>query len=165
MKILIIGVNGFIGNNLSRYFKNKNFEVFGTSSKKINNKYCIKTFNLKIGDLIDVDDLTFDWVIHCVYVKNKSNNENTFSTISWAKDLQKNGVKNQIFISSIRAINGNSSNYTLIKQETELWFLKNGLNVIRPGLVVGDGGLFKSCLLYTSPSPRDRTRSRMPSSA
>ena len=26
-------------------------------------------------------------------------------------------------------------------------------------------GLFKGCLLYTSPSPRDRTRSRMPSSA
>ena len=27
------------------------------------------------------------------------------------------------------------------------------------------GGLAKACLLYTSPSPRDRTRSRMPSSA
>ena len=27
------------------------------------------------------------------------------------------------------------------------------------------GGLFYICLLYTSPSPRDRTRSRMPSSA
>ena len=26
-------------------------------------------------------------------------------------------------------------------------------------------GLASSCLLYTSPSPRDRTRSRMPSSA
>jgi len=26
-------------------------------------------------------------------------------------------------------------------------------------------GLYKTCLLYTSPSPRDRTRSRMPSSA
>ena len=25
--------------------------------------------------------------------------------------------------------------------------------------------MFKGCLLYTSPSPRDRTRSRMPSSA
>ena len=25
--------------------------------------------------------------------------------------------------------------------------------------------LIESCLLYTSPSPRDRTRSRMPSSA
>ena len=30
----------------------------------------------------------------------------------------------------------------------------------------GNGGDFTySCLLYTSPSPRDRTRSRMPSSA
>ena len=28
---------------------------------------------------------------------------------------------------------------------------------------IGHGGTF--CLLYTSPSPRDRTRSRMPSSA
>ena len=27
------------------------------------------------------------------------------------------------------------------------------------------GGLHANCLLYTSPSPRDRTRSRMPSSA
>ena len=27
------------------------------------------------------------------------------------------------------------------------------------------GDQFKDCLLYTSPSPRDRTRSRMPSSA
>ena len=27
------------------------------------------------------------------------------------------------------------------------------------------GGFFKSCLLYTSPSPRDRQKSRMPSSA
>ena len=26
-------------------------------------------------------------------------------------------------------------------------------------------GQFSDCLLYTSPSPRDRTRSRMPSSA
>ena len=30
---------------------------------------------------------------------------------------------------------------------------------------VGKTSLAKACLLYTSPSPRDRTRSRMPSSA
>ena len=28
-----------------------------------------------------------------------------------------------------------------------------------------DYDLYRACLLYTSPSPRDRTRSRMPSSA
>ena len=30
---------------------------------------------------------------------------------------------------------------------------------------VGNAVMTKDCLLYTSPSPRDRTRSRMPSSA
>ena len=45
--------------------------------------------------------------------------------------------------------------------------IKNGAKlVVRPGqsaVFVNEGGT--SCLLYTSPSPRDRTRSRMPSSA
>ena len=31
--------------------------------------------------------------------------------------------------------------------------------------IQGEGGVNIPCLLYTSPSPRDRTRSRMPSSA
>ena len=30
---------------------------------------------------------------------------------------------------------------------------------------IDEAGQGKTCLLYTSPSPRDRTRSRMPSSA
>ena len=38
----------------------------------------------------------------------------------------------------------------------QLWVDKLGLALT---------GHFVSCLLYTSPSPRDRTRSRMPSSA
>ena len=32
-------------------------------------------------------------------------------------------------------------------------------------IIGGIGTIFMACLLYTSPSPRDRTRSRMPSSA
>ena len=32
-------------------------------------------------------------------------------------------------------------------------------------IVVNGGLLYSACLLYTSPSPRDRQRSRMPSSA
>ena len=33
------------------------------------------------------------------------------------------------------------------------------------GMKMDDHPQYKNCLLYTSPSPRDRTRSRMPSSA
>ena len=35
----------------------------------------------------------------------------------------------------------------------------------KPFSAYGDSGQVYTCLLYTSPSPRDRTRSRMPSSA
>ena len=38
------------------------------------------------------------------------------------------------------------------------------LEILEKPIFVQDGDK-KSCLLYTSPSPRDRTRSRMPSSA
>ena len=46
----------------------------------------------------------------------------------------------------------------------------NGINLLKPkGIrsIIGTGILISLyyCLLYTSPSPRDRTRSRMPSSA
>ena len=38
-------------------------------------------------------------------------------------------------------------------------------NGIAPRILAVSGNHSSSCLLYTSPSPRDRTRSRMPSSA
>ena len=39
------------------------------------------------------------------------------------------------------------------------------LAVVPPMLLAGDYGRLMACLLYTSPSPRDATLSRMPSSA
>ena len=47
-----------------------------------------------------------------------------------------------------------------IYEDLELWYPK--LRLIEAGAEVVVAG---PCLLYTSPSPRDRTRSRMPSSA
>ena len=47
-------------------------------------------------------------------------------------------------------------------------FLKNPEDDRRAAIsamVEKSGGKFIDCLLYTSPSPRDRTRARMPSSA
>ena len=38
-------------------------------------------------------------------------------------------------------------------------------DIIKPTLAKYEGNMIKSCLLYTSPSPRDAHESRMPSSA
>ena len=45
--------------------------------------------------------------------------------------------------------------------------MRNELNKIDMNgeIVIGEGELDKACLLYTSPSPRDGSISRMPSSA
>ena len=49
----------------------------------------------------------------------------------------------------------------------EVSFKDKTITALAPHKIVklGLARSFQSCLLYTSPSPRDRTRSRMPSSA
>ena len=49
-----------------------------------------------------------------------------------------------------------------------IWFVVSfgfGILMVEPLNEIRLGGYKLGCLLYTSPSPRDRTRSRMPSSA
>ena len=50
-----------------------------------------------------------------------------------------------------------------ILEEANDWINANQKVVL--ATVIQTWGSSPSCLLYTSPSPRDRTRSRMPSSA
>ena len=52
------------------------------------------------------------------------------------------------------------------KKQFELPTFSKKLAILKTQLIQGIGfGLLKGCLLYTSPSPRDATLSRMPSSA
>ena len=53
---------------------------------------------------------------------------------------------------------------TVIDCRSEIIKILNGEDN-RLMLIVGPCSIHDVCLLYTSPSPRDRTRSRMPSSA
>ena len=56
-----------------------------------------------------------------------------------------------------------------VKRATTNSIHHQGIKDLAPGFVVEarcpEDGMIEACLLYTSPSPRDRTRSRMPSSA
>ena len=49
------------------------------------------------------------------------------------------------------------------RQAVSKWESDNGYPEMESLIILSD--LFECCLLYTSPSPRDRQKSRMPSSA
>ena len=55
--------------------------------------------------------------------------------------------------------------YTLKQNKKSLFAFDDKRYILDDGISTLPHGHFKICLLYTSPSPRDRTRSRMPSSA
>ena len=56
---------------------------------------------------------------------------------------------------------------SLVEQVNKIWIIDNQPNSVSCNYI--KGGQFQQrntiCLLYTSPSPRDRQKSRMPSSA
>ena len=56
-------------------------------------------------------------------------------------------------------------NYFLLKRDAVNYMYKNNLVAENGMLGTWKDQQVPNCLLYTSPSPRDRTRSRMPSSA
>ena len=61
--------------------------------------------------------------------------------------------------------NGIDSSFALIGLKASAFFQSVGGEVVATADKLGDQPNPEDCLLYTSPSPRDRTRSRMPSSA
>ena len=71
---------------------------------------------------------------------------NAYKTISEVAEI----------LNLVNSKNGSLSTHTLRYWEKEF-------KQIKPKILAGNRRYY--CLLYTSPSPRDRTRSRMPSSA
>ena len=144
MKVLITGINGFIASKLAEYLSVCcGMDVYGTSSKNRINQHCIEMFQTHEGEY-QFGDITFDWVVHFAYDKSGSIESNVSLTLELARYLKDNGVSNQVFISSISAVSGAETDYGIIKKRTEAWFIENRMYILRPGLVVGDGGLFLS---------------------
>ena len=59
----------------------------------------------------------------------------------------------------------NSTIWISKKEKLNLLLKVNNLKMINKKILKEITAKYPICLLYTSPSPRDRTRSRMPSSA
>jgi nucleoside-diphosphate-sugar epimerase len=149
--VLIIGINGFLGKYLNGFLTKRGFEVFGTSHS-ISDK---QIFKLKIGDKIGEDILNknFHTVIYLAHSYNSSEQN---KLIEWYKNIFiqfQPVVKKQIYISSYSANEFAYSNYGVTKYKIERFFLKNLGYTISPGLIIGDGGIYKKIKRMVDISP------------
>lgn len=146
-KVLITGANGFIARNTARLLKEAGFSVIGTSSRSLPvTNFDDVLYGILGEPLKDVfKKHRIEVILHCAYDKNDiDNKKNAEGTLIWAEQAGENGVPLQIFISSLSADEDAAAPYGQKKYETEKWFLEHGHIVLRPGLVIGSGGLFRT---------------------
>ena len=149
MNIIIFGASGFIGNSLINYLLKNNNNVIGCSRNIVIKKSKkFRFYRWEFGQIIAKKLLlNIDCAIHLTHdfntIDGKSRTIN--GTIKIVKFLKKAGVKHQVFFSSYSAHKNSDTNYGKTKFiiEKKIKSLKNVL-IIRPGLVLGNGGLCKT---------------------
>jgi nucleoside-diphosphate-sugar epimerase len=148
-KILITGANGFVGRNIAKVLKDSGFYLVGISRRDAaaTLEHFDEVFQGRLGEPLEqvYETHKIHGIIHCAYDKNDTENiVNTRGTRLWAEQAAKHNVNLQVFISSISARPGAISPYGKSKFELEQWFIQNNHICFRLGLVIGDGGLFKT---------------------
>ena len=139
-KVLIVGINGFLGKELAGFLKEKSIEVFGTTHTSNVSK---NIFQFKVGDIINSKILLNDFS-SVVYLSHSASLESE-KLINWYKKtfitFKELGVR-QIYISSYSAHEHAISDYGKSKYQIEQFFLENNEYSISPGLIIGKGGIF-----------------------
>lgn len=142
MNVFVIGINGYLGSSLASHFENRGFTVAGSS--RSGGATGGRVSRLVLGE--PVSPAVFEEsgvVIHAAHDfrpgASDRNIDSARACLSAAKDA---GVKTQIFLSSYSARADAPSEYGRTKYRIEQMFLESGETVLRPGLVVGNGGLF-----------------------
>jgi nucleoside-diphosphate-sugar epimerase len=149
MKICITGISSFVGQSLANECVTAGHSVFGTSTivSKLNAFNCVQ-WSLDVEPRKEwFKDV--DVVVHLAWdVRPGQKNKNVAGTLRFAELAKQSGVRRQIFVSSCSAHERAQSEYGIGKFECEKYFLGHRMNVIRPGLVIGNGGGFKNLIDY-----------------
>ena len=148
MRVFITGINGFIGSALARSLLQRGHEVVGTVSapEKLAavTSHSTTCYVFRINEEFDPTILQgVDALVHCAYDLRKGKTiHNLEGTKKLAQAAMAQGVKWQIYIGSYSAHEKATSEYGKTKLELEKFFLSLGQIVVKPGLVIGDGGVF-----------------------
>lgn len=146
--LLITGGTGFIGKHLCDHLESKNYSVYLTTqkpAKRTPQQPNTHFIHYQMGTPFPWDQIPkIDYIIHLAWDMNpKNSRRNISSTIDLATAGIQNGVAEQIFFSSFSSHESALSKYGSAKFEVEKFFIEHGLKICRPGLVVGDGGVYK----------------------
>ncbi|MEX2048840.1 MAG: NAD-dependent epimerase/dehydratase family protein [Gemmatimonadota bacterium] len=148
---MITGANGFLGRHLVDLMVDRGWTVRGLVRDLERNPFRHPDVALFLGDIPDViDERAFeniDVVIHCAYMSRHTtlteagrvNEEGSARVLALSR---KHGTR-FAFVSSTGAHEGAVSYYARSKLAVESTLDLDRDLIIRPGLILGDGGLFK----------------------
>lgn len=144
MRVIISGATGFIGTELIRYFNASGVTVIGLARRPPRNTMGIQWVCISLGKKIHPGVLTgTDLFIHLAHdMSPKSQKKNILGTACWFYQAKAQGVSKQLFLTSYSAHHSAPSEYGRAKFFLEIFFIENNQFVLRPGLVIGRGGLF-----------------------
>ena len=148
MKVFITGINGFIASHLCITLKNEGYDICGSTSQQIVQTRDSITkeaiFHYKLGEQLDNSILKgVDVVIHCAHdFERGALTKNVEGTLALAEVANSYNVIKQIFISSLSARPDAQTEYGKAKFQIELYFKRNNYIILRPGTVLGSGGIF-----------------------
>jgi NADH dehydrogenase len=154
MRVFIFGINSFVGRGIAKYLINEGVEVGGTYRRNPPDLGAsIFLLKYEIGATINVEFLkAYNWIIHCAFDFSEKN-----SNVSGIQKLLENIAQysqaRHIFISSLSANEFAISSYGRSKYELEKTFERSGHYVVRPGLVIGPGGIFDKIYKTIKKSP------------
>jgi NADH dehydrogenase len=138
MNLFITGIDGFLGSRMAREFRGRGHVVTGSSP--FGGAGIVRW---RFGEPLNSSALVgTDVMVHCAYDRDVSIERNIEGTKTAAGAAQEAGAARQIFISSYSARPDATAAYGKIKYALETWFLNCGHAIVRPGLVIGPGGLF-----------------------
>ena len=147
MRMMITGVTGFIGSALARHLVSQGHIVLGSSRRApVQLKHLppeVKIEPLTLGGHISrrfFDNV--DYVIHCAHDFSQDGlDRNIRGTKDLFERAKASGTRQQAFVSSYSASKNAVTSYGIAKYQLERFFSDRNSLILKPGLVLGPGGM------------------------
>lgn len=146
MTVFLTGANGFLGSHLLRHWVSLGCDVRAAArhwTASHIEPVPHRRVEFELNGNIPPEDLAGVHVaVHLAYDRKAGLEANVAGVRRVFAAAEAAGVTRQIFVSSYSARPDAISEYGRLKFQLETFFLDRGQSIVRPGLVVGNGGLF-----------------------